>query len=206
MFGGGKNEQAEDGSAGEGSTGMELLNSQKEVGTGHADLETLLKQLEGDEGVKVESEYLAEGTTRIQQVLYWQIHDGNIYYRLLLQPYDRAAHAMMMQPGEALFMSFLSEDGERLVPSSSDHRLEMKYLRVATREGYAVAWFYDGSLPLGDVSPEDVHGGRVGWIFSNGLHARLRQLQAPKGRAGDAVTKPFAIDIPVDDQGSPTGR
>ena len=131
--------------------------------------------------MKVETEYLAEGTTRIQQVLYWQIHDGNIYYRLLLQPHDRAAHAMMMQPGEALFMSFLSEDGERLVPNSSDHRLEVKYLRMATREGDAVAWFYDGSLPLGDVSPEEVNGGLVlfEWVARKASPAA-----APQGSGG----------------------
>ena len=96
-------------------------------------------------------------------------------------------------------MSFMSGNGERKVPKSADHRIDMKYLRVATKEGYAAGWFYDGVLPLDGVNPESVAKGKVGWIFSNGLHARLRKIQAPKKPAGNKVTEPFSIDIPVDD-------
>lgn len=204
VFGGGGSERT----AGDGRPGFgdDLWWSQREAGTGQADLETLLGRLEGNKTVRVQVEFLAEGTTRIRQTLYWQIHDGNIHYRILLRPYDRKAHAMMMRPGEALFMSFVSEDGERLVPKSTDHRIEMQFLRVATREGHAAGWFYDGHLPLAEVSPEAVHGGQVGWVFSNGLHARLRQLQAPEPAAGENGTKPFAIDIPVDGNRRPSGR
>ncbi len=191
---------------GAGGGTNKLADSQKHVGKGHVDLAELLKTLEEDPNVKKEIDLLAEGTTQIEQVLYWQIFDGDIYYRILLQPYDRAAHEMMMKPGEALFMSFMSGNGERKVPKSADHRIDMKYLRVATKEGYAAGWFYDGVLPLDGVNPESVAKGKVGWIFSNGLHARLRQIQAPKRPAGNKTSEPFSIDIPVDDSGRPTGK
>jgi hypothetical protein len=176
--------------------------AQKDVGKGHVDLKKLLEMMD-DEDVKKEIELLAEGTTQIEQILFWQIHDGSIYYRIVLRPYDRKAHEMMMQPGEALFMSFLSEGDVRLVPKSADHRIDMKYLRVATEKGYAVGWFYDGRLPLAEADPEAVDHGRVGWIFSNGLHARLQQIQAPRKPAGNNVREPFSVDIPVDQGGKP---
>lgn len=209
VFGGDKKAKVKTGSGSKSGSGRgprnKLKRSQKDAGTGHVDLESLLRDLEDDGSVQKEMEFLAEGTTQIQQVLYWQIFDGNIYYRILLQPYDRTAHELMIQPGEALFMSFMSGEGTRLVPKSADYRIDMKYLRVATKDGYAVGWFYDGVLPLDGVHPEAVSKGKVGWIFSNRLHARLRQLQAPK-RPADEARKPFSIEIPVDGQGPPTGR
>lgn len=160
-----------------------LPESQADVGSGHVDLAKLLQWMD-DKNVKRELGLLADGTTGIEQMLFWQIVNGSIYYRIVLRPYERNAHELMMKPGEALFMSFLSNGNKRLVPKSSDQRIEMRRLRVATREGYAVGWFYDGRLPLGDVSPTAVDHGKVGWVFSSGLHARLRQIQAPGKRAG----------------------
>lgn len=179
-----------------------LLASQEEVGTGHADLAKLLEWMD-DKHVRRETGMLADGTTGIEQMVFWQIVDGNVHYRIVLQPYDRKAHELMMDPGEALFMSFLSGDQKRLVPKSADQRIEMRTLRVATREGYAVGWFYDGRLPLGGVDPAAVDRGRVGWVFSSGLHDRLREIQAPRKQVGTAAKSPFGIDLPVNGGKSP---
>ena len=178
----------------------ELEVAQAEAGEEHVDLKKLL---ELSEDVRREVDFLAEGTTQVQQQLFWQIVGDNIHYRIILTPYDRRAHELMMRPGEALFMSFLSTDEERLVPRSADFRIDMKKLRVATTDGYAVGWFYDGRLPLGGVNPAAVDHGSVGWIFSNRLHARLRTIQGPKAPAKETVDEPFSIDIPVDKQGKP---
>ncbi|MDE0825301.1 MAG: hypothetical protein OSA48_00665 [Akkermansiaceae bacterium] len=120
---------------------------------------------------------LAEGTTQVHQTVLWQIIDGVIDYRIILNPYDRPAHQMMMHPNEALFISFVDEGGPHIALKAAAVRIEMRKLRVATKKGSAVGWFVGGKIPLEEQDEETVEKAQVGWIFSGKLHARLRQLQ-----------------------------
>jgi len=175
-------------SGGGGSRAMKIAQEKKPKG--NIDLEELLKR---EEDVRKDVDMLAEGTTQVEQTVLWQIIDGEIYYRIILTPYDREAHKMMLSPSEALFISFVSNEGERLVPRAAAERLETRTLRVATKDGYAVGWFVDGKLPMEDADEGAVEKAQVGWIFSGQLHARLRQLQRPKGAADGAVSDPHGI-------------
>jgi hypothetical protein len=141
---------------------------------------------------------LGEGTTQVAQTVLWDVIGGEIYYRIVLTPYDRPAHQMMMDPNEALFISFGTSGGERVVPKAAALRIETRFLRVATAKGYAVGWFVDGVIPLEGQSEELVEKAQVGWIFSSQLHARLRQLQRPEAKGGEAVRDPHSIRTTVE--------
>lgn len=160
-----------------------LKKAQEKDETGNIDLAELLKHADD---FNKDTAMLAEGTTEVHQTVLWQIIDGVIYYRIILNPYDRPAHQMMMQPSEALFISFLNEGGQRVAPKAAAMRIGMRKLRVATGEGYAMGWFVDGKIPLEETEDGEDEGdgvvkkSQVGWIFSGKLHHRLQQLQRPK--------------------------
>ena len=191
LLGGGKTDQ--NGTTDPDQDRSELAISQRDLAEGHIDLEKLLDLKDANKEVTL----LAEGTTQVQQLVFWQIVGGDIYYRIVLTPYDRPAHKLMMNPAEALFMSFLTAGGERVVPVSGAERIPTKDLREATKEGYAVGWFSDGKLSLEGRDPNQVERGEVGWIFSSGLHARLKTVQRLRGTDGKPVTDPYGINIPV---------
>lgn len=172
---------------GQGST--ELMRSQQQFPEGHVPLGRLLAVA----GVNKESGTLAEGTTNVQQLVFWEIVGDDIYYRIVLLPYDRPAHELMMDSAEALFMSFHAPDDQRVVPVSAPARIATRKLRVATKDGYAAGWFHDGIVPLAGQDPDRVDHSKVGWIFSGTLHARLKKIQAPKGPDGELITDPFGI-------------
>jgi hypothetical protein len=179
--------------SGAGSNGLKI--AQEENAKGNIDLEELLKQADD---VRKDVDFLAEGTTQVQQTVLWQIIDGEIFYRIVLYPYDREAHQMMMYPNEALFISFGTDGGERLVPKSAAMRIETRTLRIATKDGYAVGWFADGKLPLEGQAEDVVELSQVGWIFSGKLHARLQKLQRPGAAKGGAVKDPYGIKTGVE--------
>ena len=168
------------GTASKGKTTSQLAVSQRDLAEGHIDLEMLIDLAD----VNKEIDLLAEGTTQVQQMVFWEIVGDDVYYRIVLTPYDRPAHQLMMSPAEALFMSFLSADNQRIVPVSAAFRIPTHKLRVATRDGYAAGWFYDGRIPLEGGDAARIDHAEVGWIFSSKLHARLKGIQAPNNPAG----------------------
>lgn len=172
-----------------GAASSVLAESQRNFAEGHIDLEKLIQLAD----VNREIDLLAEGTTQVHQLVFWEIVGDQIFYRLVLAPYDRRAHELMMDSTEALFMSFHAADDKRVVPVSVAERIPTRKLRVATKNGYAAGWFHDGTIPLDGKSPALVDHAKVGWIFSGPLHNRLRKVQVPKDENGQPITDPFGI-------------
>lgn len=173
-----------------------LKEIQEEQAEGHIDLEDLLRDRDK---MNEDRAVLAEGTTSIDQIVLWQVIGDDIYYRIILAPYDRAAHQLMLAPGESLFVSFVDAQQVRLAPRAAAAPVPTKGLRVATGDGYAVGWFADGKVPLEGQDGEKVEKARVGWIFSDPLHARLRQIQRPgQTDGGEGGKDPFGIDAGVE--------
>jgi hypothetical protein len=109
-------------SASKGKSASQLAVSQRDLAEGHVDLEKLIELAD----VNKEIDLLAEGTTQVQQMVFWEIVGDDVYYRVVLTPYERSAHELMMSPSEALFMSFLSADNKRIVPVSAAFRIPTK--------------------------------------------------------------------------------
>lgn len=172
-----------------------LKEIQEEQAEGHIALKDLLRdrdKLNEDRAV------LAEGTTSIDQLVLWQVIGDDIYYRIILTPYDRTAHQMMLDPGESLFISFVDANQVRLAPRAAAAPVPTKDLRVATGDGYAIGWFADGKVPLEGQDGGLVEAARVGWIFSDPLHARLRRIQRPEAGRDSPVKDPFGVDTGVE--------
>lgn len=147
-----------------------------------------IKELEKlAEKLRKDAKVLANGSTNVKQVVLWNIENDNIHFRIILTPYDREAHQLMMSPGEALFVSFESKAGVRVAPKAMPLRVEMRQLRMATENGAPAGWFVDGSVPVDAKDKNLVSAPRVGWLFSKQLHGRLRQLKA---------AAPAAVEIP----------
>jgi hypothetical protein len=141
--------------------------------------------------------YLADGTTEVEQAVAWFVYDDRLHYMMLLRPFERVAHELMKRPGEDLFISFLSEDGSRVVPQSAPERIPTHDLRVAvaTASRVPVGWVTYGELPMYGATAKDVKEPKVGWIFSGNLHARLQKLQRANIVRDDAVHDPFDLEI-----------
>ena len=151
-----------------------LQADQEKHPTGPAELKDLRCSAEG---VRADSQILGDGSTKVKQLVLWQLGDGGIFFRIILTPYDKDAHRMMMVPSETLFLAFETKTGERIAPPAEALRIEMRQLRVATDNGAPAGWFVDGKIPLDPKEERQVDSPQVGWFFSKRLHARLRQLQ-----------------------------
>jgi hypothetical protein len=127
--------------------------------------------------VRSDSRILAEGTTKVTQLVLWQLDGANLHFRIILTPYDAEAHQMMATPSEAMFLSFETKAGARVAPKSEPLRIETRTLRLATTAGTPAGWFFDGKIPLDPKEERIIDMPRLGWLFSKRLHARLRQLQ-----------------------------
>ena len=141
--------------------------------------------------------YLADGTTRVEQGVAWFIHNGRLHFFVLLRPFERVTHELMKRPGEDLFVSFLDAEGQRVVPISAPERIPTHELRVAVTKTRRVpaGWVSYGELPLHGASGDSIHEPKIGWIFSGGLHARLRGLQRAHINREDVVRDPFNLDF-----------
>jgi hypothetical protein len=59
----------------------------------------------------------------------------------------------------------------------SHNNTHLVSIRIATENGNPTGWFVDGKIPLEPKEKREIAAPRVGWLFSQRLHARLRQLQ-----------------------------
>jgi hypothetical protein len=167
----------EGGGAGDGASRVRngpLRTDQAKRPAGPAELEELQAPAAN---VRKDSTTLADGSTRVNQVVLWQIDDNEICFRIILTPYDKEAHQMMAMPSEALFLSFETKAGIRIAPKAEPRRIEMRHLRLATDHGEPAGWFMDGKIPLDRKEERAIDVPKVGWLFSKRLHSRLRQLQ-----------------------------
>jgi hypothetical protein len=142
-------------------------------------------------------DYLADGTTRVEQAVAWFTYRDRLHYVLLVRPFERVAHEMMKRGGEDLFLSFLGSDGERVLPPSAPEQIPTRSLRVAVTKAKRIpaGWVAYGELPLYGASGESIAEPQVGWIFSGGLHARLQKLLRANIVREEGMHDPFRLDF-----------
>lgn len=178
----------------EGGSGIIPLKVQRPEQKGEIPLDRLFKIARN---MRRDIDFLADRTTEVQQAMAWIHADDRLHYLILLRPYDKVAARMMRRKGEELFVSFLAEDGKRMVPSSAPEQVPTWKLRIAALGGKASGWVFYGELPLEGKDGDEVESPKVGWIFSSELHARLKQLQHDRREKNTPVKDPFGLDIDV---------
>ncbi len=138
-----------------------------------AEPEIVYKVIEGE---------LGSGWTDLKYRLKYRWEGRTLDYELMVHPYDDRLERLRGVGHELILLSFVDEEGQRVVPASAPERIEFRQLEPVMAEAgengpRAIGWSCRSRLSREAATGGAISDAEMGWLFSEEMLGMLRKLR-----------------------------